>query len=67
MHRPNPLNPDLMSPAERRAELYHLLAGGLVRLLRADPASESVGKGDSSLHFRPERSGTAAPPQRRSA
>ena len=32
MKRPNPLPPDQMTPAERRAELCGLLALGLVRL-----------------------------------
>ena len=32
MKRPNPLHPDLMTPAERRTELCGLLALGLVRL-----------------------------------
>ena len=31
MKRPNPLPPDQMTPAERRAELCGLLALGLVR------------------------------------
>ncbi len=32
MRRPNPLPPDQMTPAERRAELCGLLALGLIRL-----------------------------------
>ncbi|NAZ38275.1 hypothetical protein GT358_15720 [Rubellimicrobium sp. CFH 75288] len=32
MKRPNPLPPDRMTPAERRAELCGLLSLGLVRL-----------------------------------
>ena len=32
MKRPNPLPPDMLSPAERRAELCRLLAAWLVRL-----------------------------------
>ncbi|ADE86451.1 hypothetical protein U717_15165 [Rhodobacter capsulatus R121] len=34
MKRPNPLSPDQMTPAERRAELCGLLALGLVRLMQ---------------------------------
>ncbi|MBB5220105.1 hypothetical protein HNP73_000026 [Amaricoccus macauensis] len=36
MKRPNPLPPDQMTPAERRAELCRLLALGLVRLMQRD-------------------------------
>lgn len=50
MKRPNPLSPDLMSAAERRAELCHLLAVGLVRLRQRDIAQISDANGESSLH-----------------
>ncbi len=67
MKRPNPLHADLMSPNERRTELYALLATGLVRLLDHQRDQTSEDGGDSSLHFRPEQSGTAGPTHRRSA
>ena len=41
MKRPNPLPPDHMTPAERRAELCAILALGLVRL-RVKKASEEL-------------------------
>ena len=42
MKRPNPLPPDQMTPAERRAELCGLLALGLVRLRMRDKAQPSA-------------------------
>lgn len=42
MKRPNPLQPDRMTPVERRTELCGLLAQGLVRLnLRNEARSQS--------------------------
>jgi hypothetical protein len=67
MNRPNALHPDRMTAHERRTELYGLLARALVRLLDRDRDHPSQNTGDSSLHFRREQSGTAAPTQRRSA
>jgi hypothetical protein len=64
---PNPLHPDRMTAHERGTELYGLLATAVVRLLACDCDQRSQAYRDSSLHFRPERSGTAAPTQRRSA
>lgn len=64
---PNMLNPDRMSPVERRAELGRILAAGLIRLMNAKRAELSARGGDGSLHFRPDQSGTAAPTQRRPA
>jgi len=64
---PNPINPDRMTAHERRTELYGLLATAVVRLFDRDRDHPSQNTGDSSLHFRPEQSGTAAPTQRRSA
>ena len=64
---PNPLPPDRMTAAERRAELSGLLARGVLRLLSRAPGQLSEPEGDSSLHFPPEQSGTAAPTHRRSA
>jgi hypothetical protein len=67
MKRPNPLHPDLMSPAERRAELAVLLALGVVRLLCPQSSDQSVANGDSSLHFQSDQSGTAGAKHRRAA
>lgn len=67
MNRPNPLHPDKMTAAERRAELGRILAAGLIRLMNAKRVEQSARGGDSSLHFRLDQSGTAAPTQRRSA
>ena len=64
---PNPLHPDRMTVHERRTELYGLLATAVVRLLGRDRDLPSRKMGDSSLHFPPKQSGTAAPTQRRSA
>lgn len=50
MKRPNPLPPDLMTPAERRAEICCLLALGLIRLRQRDTVQLSDGYGESSLH-----------------
>ncbi len=66
MNRPNPLHPDKISPAERRAEIGRILAAGIIRLINANQAKRSVGDGDGSLHFRPNQSGTAGPTQRKS-
>ena len=67
MKRPNPLPPDRMTPAERRAELCGLLALGLVRLQMLKSSEVSATIGESSLHFPPDRSGHAKPKQRRVA
>lgn len=67
MKRPNPLPPENMSPAERRAELCAILGLGLVRLTRRQSTDLSGEPGDSSLHFPPDRSGHATATQRRDA
>jgi len=67
MKQPNPIHPDRMSAHERRTELYGLLATAVVRLVQRDRDDTFADDGDSSLHFRPEQSGTAGPTQRRSA
>ena len=54
MKAPNPLPPNYMTPAERRAELCAILARGLVRLQMASEASDRFE--ESSLHNRPEQS-----------
>jgi hypothetical protein len=63
----NPLNPNLMSSGERRAELTRILARGLVRLRARQSSGLSDRTGESSLHFPPDRSGHAKPEQRRNA
>lgn len=67
MKRPNPLHPDLMTPAERRSELAAILALGVVRLLCPQSSDQSVADGDSSLHFHTDQSGTAGAKHRRAA
>ena len=66
MKRPNPLPPDQMTPAERRAELCELLATAVVRLVDRDCDQLSKNSGDCSLHLPIKKSGTAGPTQRRS-
>ena len=63
----NPLCPNRMTADARRAELGRILAAGVIRLNAAKSSFLSVENGDSSLHFRPEQSGTVAPTHRRSA
>lgn len=65
MKRPNPLHPDLMTPAERRSELAAILALGLVRLRCPQSSDLSAPSGDSSLPFRLDQSGTAGAKHRR--
>lgn len=67
MKRPNPLPPDQMTPAERRAELCRILARGLVRLLQWQSSELSDRTGESSLHFPPDQSGHATRNKRRPA
>jgi hypothetical protein len=63
----NPLPPRFLNQQERRAELCRLLATGLVRLRMRQSTELFGGAGESSLHFAPDRSGHAIPPQRRDA
>lgn len=65
MKRPNPLSPDKMTPAERRAELCSLLTLGLVRLRQRDQAQNSDEHGEIFLHYPADRSLHATPTQRR--
>lgn len=67
MKRPNPLPPDLMTPAERRSELCGLLALGLVRLRMRDAREVSEGTGESCLHYPAVQCRHATPTQRRTA
>ncbi|WP_370372396.1 hypothetical protein [Henriciella pelagia] len=61
MKRPNPIDANLLSPAERRAELCGLLALGLIRLKMAKGADLSETKGESSLHSPPDQCRHATP------
>ena len=61
MKRPNPLPPDQMTPAERRAELCGLLALGLVRLMQRDLCEPSDNNGEILLHYPADRCRHATP------
>ena len=63
MKRPNPLPPDQMTPAERRAELCGLLALGLVRLRMREAGEVSDNNGESCLHSPPDACRHATPTQ----
>lgn len=63
----NPLSPDQITPADRRAELCALLARGLIRLRMRNAAQLSAHTGESSLHKPAKQSGTAEPTHRRTA
>jgi len=67
MKRPNPLPPDLMTPAERRAELCGLLALGLVRLRMRESGEVSDDTGESCLHLSSDQCRHATPTHRRNA
>lgn len=67
MKHPNPLSPDLMSPADRLAELGQILAAGLMRLLARKSNPLSADRGDSSVDFLADRSGHADTLTRRTA
>ncbi len=67
MKRPNPLPPTLMSAAERRAELCGLLALGLLRLRQRERGEPFSGRGESCLHFPPDRCRHATANERRNA
>lgn len=55
MKRPNPLPPDQMTAAERRAELCGLLALGLVRLMQRARGEPSDDAGEIRLHYPSDR------------
>jgi hypothetical protein len=57
MKLPNPLPPDRMTPAERRAELAHILALGIVRLRGHRDTNNSNALRDIPLDFPPTKSG----------
>lgn len=57
----NPLPPDRMTPAERRAELCGLLALGLVRLKLRECGEASDDTGEIRLHYAADRCRHATP------
>lgn len=65
MKRPNPLPPNQMTPAERRAALCALLALGLIRLRLPDKSEVSAETGEFPLHNQADKSGSATPIDRR--
>jgi hypothetical protein len=67
MKRPNPLNPNLMKPIERRAALCSLLALGLVRLRMKENGEPSDEIGENSLHFPHQQNGSPDANYRRPA
>lgn len=67
MKRPNPLSPHLMSPSERRSEVCHLLALGLIRLRMRQRSEVSDGTGENSLHYPPDQWLHATPTHRSTA
>ena len=67
MNRPNPLPPDKLTPAERRAELCRLLALGLVRLHMRNRDQLSANAGEFLLHNPPDQSAHATPTQKETA
>lgn len=56
MNRPNPLPPDLMTAAERLAEIGEILAAGLTRLRARRREAEARRSGESSLDFPSDQS-----------
>ena len=67
MKRPNPLSADMMSAAERRAELCRLLAVGLVRLRQRNIVQIYDEYGESSLHNSADQSVHATRNQKETA
>ncbi len=53
----NPLHPDLMTPAERIAEIGRLLAAGLIRMQAQKSSTLSAAGGDSSFDILALKSG----------
>lgn len=61
----NALSPELMSPAERRAELCRILALGVIRLRMAENAQHSAINGEIPLHNASDQSGHATQKKKR--
>lgn len=64
---PNPLNPNLMTPAERRTDLCRILALGLFRLRVGDADQLSAKHGEFPLHNSAVQRAHATPTNRRTA
>ena len=64
---PNSLNPNLMNPADRRAELCRILALGLIRLRMGLAAEVFAEHGEFPLHNSVDQSAHATPTHRRNA
>jgi hypothetical protein len=64
---PNLIDPALLSPAERLAELGQILAQGLISLHARKSTPLSPDRGDSCLDFVPHQRGHAGEPLRRKA
>jgi hypothetical protein len=62
---PNPLQPDLMTPAERLAEIGEILAAGLIRLLARKSSGLVADRGDSFLDFTADQRSHVSPTRRR--
>lgn len=63
----NALSPELMTPAERRAELCRILALGVTRLRVRDLDQHSGTNGEIPLHNSADQSGHATPVKRSTA
>ncbi|APH70600.1 hypothetical protein BSQ44_03765 [Aquibium oceanicum] len=61
MDMPNPIHPGHMTPDERIGEVCRILARGLVRLKARQSRQVSGDRGESCLHFPPDRSGHGTP------
>ena len=55
----NALDPNRLSPAERLAELGHVLAAGLIRMRARQSSPLSAGRGESPVDFPAPKSGHA--------
>jgi len=63
----NPLDPNQMTPSERRAALCKILALGLIRLHMRNAGQVSEEDGDFPLHNPADRSGHATSTRKESA
>jgi hypothetical protein len=63
----NPLKPEMMTPAERLAELGQILARGLIRLHAREAIPLSADDRDSFVDLPPHRSRHANAPKQKKA
>jgi hypothetical protein len=63
----NPLKPEMMTPAERLAELGQILARGLIRLHAREASPLSADDRDSFVDLPPHRSRHANAPKQKKA